>query len=175
VRKPTARLSWSTRGYSAGVSTKNAMRPSVQPKKHKRSHLGTTWASPSDPGRAASTVAIVAIAAVVIVALLALIYILPREADRAGRGLLGDGFWGQVRGFSGRLRALGGRGASDRRNGVVAGKRRSKRCSSIPLPQRESSVVRRGSSVRVRQRALQKRRKTGALSRALHSRLRVSR
>jgi hypothetical protein len=59
---------------------------------------------------AASTVAIVAIAAVVIVALLALIYILPPEADGAGTGFLGDGFWGQVRGFSGRLRALGGVG-----------------------------------------------------------------
>jgi hypothetical protein len=42
--------------------------------------------------------------------------------QQLGRAFLGDGFWGQVRGFSGRLRALGGRGASGRRNGVVAGK-----------------------------------------------------
>src|SRR6266511_5620926 len=42
--------------------------------------------------------------------------------ERLGRAFLGDGFWGQVRGFSGRLRALGGRGAPGRRNGGVAGK-----------------------------------------------------
>ena len=34
----------------------------------------------------------------------------------------GDRYWGQVRGFSGRLKALRGRDASDRRSGVVTGK-----------------------------------------------------
>jgi hypothetical protein len=45
-------------------------------------------------------------------------------------------------------------GASGSRNGLVAGKTRSKRCSCVPFSQPESSMVRRGSTVRVRQRAL---------------------
>jgi hypothetical protein len=43
----------------------------------------------------------------VIVVVLADLHLVPAEADGAGRGFLGDGFWGPVRGFSGRLRAAG--------------------------------------------------------------------
>jgi hypothetical protein len=72
----------------------------------------------------------------------------------------GDRYWGQVRGFSGRLKALRGRDASDRRSGVVAGKTPQQALFLSPLLRRESSMVRRGSTVRVRQRAYQKRRKS---------------
>jgi hypothetical protein len=49
VRQPIAPLISTARRYSAGVSTKNAMRSSVQPKSHKRSRRRTT-SSPNDRG-----------------------------------------------------------------------------------------------------------------------------
>lgn len=47
----------------------------------------------------------------------------PRRRGMSARMRMqaGDRFWGQVRGFSGTLRAFEGEGAADRRNGVVAG------------------------------------------------------
>jgi hypothetical protein len=63
--------------------------------------------------------------------------VLSRDGALVEDGFLGDRFWGQVQGFSGRLKALRGRGATHRRTSRVAGK----------------AMLRRGSTVRVRQRA----------------------
>jgi hypothetical protein len=69
--------------------------------------------------------------------------------------------WGQVRGSSGGLRAVRGRGAAGTESTGVAGKTCKQALLLCLPPERQTSMVRRGSTVRVRQRALQKPRKSG--------------
>jgi hypothetical protein len=66
----------------------------------------------------------------------------------------GARFWGQVRGLSGLLRALEGKGAASGETGQMQGKGSTKRGFPDQITASESSMVRRGSAVRVRQRAL---------------------
>ena len=68
----------------------------------------------------------------------------------------GDRFRGQVRAFSGSFREPRGRGDDGTRNGVDAGRTRRGADSLLPGGPPETSMVRRGSTVRVRQRALAK-------------------
>jgi len=75
------------------------------------------------------------------------------SAAASSPGSVGARSWGQVGGCPGRLRALQGRDAETGNTGSIAGKAL------------DQAMVRRGSTVRVRQRALQKRR-TSALLRS---------
>ena len=74
-------------------------------------------------------------------------------------GSLGVRFWGQVRGSPGRLRILQGKGATSGETSQIAGKARYQAPFPGHIAAGESSMVRRGSTVRVRQRASQKARK----------------
>ncbi len=76
-----------------------------------------------------------------------------RDAVAADELRHGDRFWGQIRGSSGRFRALRERGRRTDEQLSLRGKALYKRESSARHPKRKSSMVRRGSTVRVRQRA----------------------
>jgi hypothetical protein len=79
-----------------------------------------------------------------------------RSARWSSDDFLGDRFWGQVQGPSGRLKALRGRGAAGKRTSRVAGKALQQALFISRVAEARTSMVRRGSTVRVRQRALMK-------------------
>jgi hypothetical protein len=70
-------------------------------------------------------------------------------------GHLGDRFWGQVRGFSGRFKASWGRDRLAAELVNLRAKALYERESAAHCRESKSSMVRRGSTVRVRQRAWQ--------------------
>jgi hypothetical protein len=80
-----------------------------------------------------------------------------RQQIRASLGLGSGDRFGAPRGGSGSFKARGERAEKPAR---LQGKRATKRLSQVTKPQGESSMVRRGSTVRVRQRALQNPRKS---------------
>jgi hypothetical protein len=77
------------------------------------------------------------------------------NARRASAIAAGDRFWGQVPAVPGVSRALRGRGERNSENAVVQGIRGGRPVSGDCQGPPETSMVRRGSTVRVRQRALQ--------------------
>src|ERR1043166_9321928 len=75
---------------------------------------------------------------------------LPRATTRTA--LVGARLWGQVLGFSGRLKVLQGKGVVSAETTRIAGNALYQARFPITQPQAEASMVRRGSTVRVRQR-----------------------
>jgi hypothetical protein len=72
------------------------------------------------------------------------------------RGSVGARLWGQVRGFAGPLRDLRGRGAASAETTRIAGKAPYQARFTEHITAAPASMVRRGSPVRVRERALEK-------------------